>query len=81
MNVDHKSTAKALIRDLIQTYGQAGTLSLLAEVSLEALPARRGRPTREERVTRLVTNTLEGLLPAVIEAEGLAAAAKARNDE
>lgn len=81
MNVDHKSTAKAALRNLIATYGQAGTLSLLSEVVLEALPSRRGRPTRDERVSRLITSAMEALLPKVIEAEGLAAAAKASRDD
>lgn len=80
MSIEHKSTAKAALRNLVATYGSAGTLGLLSEVFLEALPARRGRPTREEKVTRLVTAAMENLLPKVIEAEGLAAAAKARQE-
>lgn len=64
--ISHKSTAKAALRNLLSTYGKSGTLTLLNEVLTESLPTRRGRPTREEAVARLVTSTLGAIIPEVI---------------
>lgn len=64
--VSHKSTAKATLRDLLSQHGKSGTLSLLREVLEEGLPARRGRPTRSESVTRLMVTTLETLIPEIV---------------
>lgn len=64
--ISHKSTAKATIRNLITEHGKSGTLNLLREVLEEGLPARRGRPTRNESVTRLMVSTLETLIPEVV---------------
>ena len=77
MSIEHKSTAKATIRDLLETYGTAGTLALLGEVVGEKLPARRGRPTRDEAVARLVTKVIGANLSEVITLEGKAMNAKA----
>jgi hypothetical protein len=79
--IEHKSTAKASLRNLISSFGTSGTLALLSEVLIEKLPARRGRPTRDEKVSRLVLKTIEGLLDDVVSAEGIAMAAKMKNDE
>lgn len=69
MSIDHKSTAKATIRDLFATYGRAGTLALISEVVMEGVEKRRGRPTRDEAVARMVARTLTDAFPAVSEAE------------
>jgi hypothetical protein len=69
MSIDHKNTAKATIRDLFAVYGRAGTLALISEVAMEAVPARRGRPTRDEKVARLVARTLTDAFPVVAAAE------------
>lgn len=67
--ISHKSTAKATLRSLLSTYGKSGTLTLLNEVLTESLPARRGRPTRDQAVTRLVTSALEAIIPEVVTGE------------
>ncbi len=67
--ISHKSTAKAAIRNLLAVHGKSGTLTLLNEVLSESLPTRRGRPTREEAVTRLITNILDAVIPEVIAGE------------
>lgn len=77
MSIEHRSTAKSLLRDLLETYGTAGTFALLGEVVGEKLPARRGRPTRDEAVARLVTKVIGTALPEVITLEGKALNAKA----
>lgn len=69
MSIDHKSTAKATIRDLFAVYGRAGTLALISEVAMEGVEKRRGRPTRDEKVARLVARTLTEAFPQVAEAE------------
>ena len=69
MSIDHKSTAKATIRDLFAVYGRAGTRALISEVVMEAVPQRRGRPTRDEKVARLVARTLTDVFPVVAAAE------------
>lgn len=81
MSIEHKSTAKATLRNLISNFGTAGTLALLSEVLIEKLPSRRGRPTRDEKISRLVLKSLEGLMGDVVAAEGMAMAAKMKNDE
>ncbi|NBT35734.1 MAG: hypothetical protein EBT03_09400 [Betaproteobacteria bacterium] len=78
--IEHRSTAKATIRDLLEAYGTAGTLALLGEVVGEKLPSRKGRPTREEAVARLVTKTIGTALPGVITLEGKALNAKAARE-
>lgn len=77
MSIEHKSTAKATLRDLLNEYGTAGTLALLGEVVSEGLPARRGRPTRDEAVARYVTKVIGTSLPEVITLEGKAMNARA----
>ena len=67
--IEHKSTAKAALRNLLSALGKAGTLALLGEVLMESLPKRKGRPTREESVTRMITSSLSLLLPEVNAAE------------
>lgn len=79
--ISHKSTAKAAIRNLLAVHGKSGTLNLLNEVLSESLPARRGRPTREEAVTRLITNVLSTIIPEVIAGEEKANAAVEPSDE
>jgi hypothetical protein len=80
--IAHRSTAKATLRSLLSTYGSSGTIALLGEVVLESVPRRRGRPTRDEKVARLIAKTLDGLLPELSEAEHAAAeAAEARSEE
>jgi hypothetical protein len=69
MSIEHKSTAKATIRDLITAYGRAGFLSLVGEVAMETVERRRGRPTRDEKVARLVAKAVTEAIPAVAEAE------------
>ena len=59
METLHRSTAKANLRDILTAYGHSGAVALLAEVVAEALPARRGRPTRQEALSRLVVNGLK----------------------
>lgn len=75
MSIDHKSTAKATIRDLFAAYGRAGTLALISEVAMEGVEKRRGRPTRDEKVARLVARTLTEAFPQVAAAEEAALAA------
>lgn len=75
--IEHRSTAKSLLRSLLETYGTAGTFALLGEVVGERLPARRGRPTRDEAVARMVTKAIGTALPEVITLEGMAMNAKA----
>jgi hypothetical protein len=75
MSIEHKSTAKATIRDLLATYGRAGTLALVAEVVMESVPSRRGRPTRDEKVARLVAKSLTDAYGAVAAAEQAALSA------
>lgn len=58
METLHRSTAKAAIRDILTAYGHSGAVALLAEVVAESLPTRRGRPTRQEALGRLVVNGL-----------------------
>lgn len=77
-DMNHRHTAKASIRQLLEAHGAAGTLSLLGEVLNESLPARRGRPTRDEAVNRLIVKDLGDLLPEVITLEGKALNAKAK---
>jgi hypothetical protein len=63
--ISHKHTAKAAIRNLFAAHGASGTLQLIAEVLSESIPQRRGRPTRAEGVARLISRSLEGILPEV----------------
>ena len=63
--MEHKHTAKASLRDLLSAHGKAGVLLLLGEVLREQLPARRGRPTRAEAVTRIALAGLEKAYQAV----------------
>lgn len=72
MSIEHKSTAKAALREILSIHGHAGTLSLLSEVVLEAVPSRRGRPTRQERVNRLVASSVASFLPSVAALEEVA---------
>ena len=69
MSIEHKSTAKAIIRDLLTAYGRAGFLGLVGEVAMEGVERRRGRPTREEKVARLVARVVIEAIPQVAEAE------------
>ena len=69
MSIEHKSTAKAIIRDLITAYGRAGFLSLVGEVAMETVERRRGRPTRDEKVARLVAKAVTEAIPVVAQAE------------
>jgi hypothetical protein len=69
MSIEHKSTAKASLRDLLSAHGKAGVLLLLGEVLREQLPTRRGRPTRAEAVTRIALAGLEKAYQAVANAE------------
>lgn len=80
-SISHKSTAKAALRNLIAVHGKSGALNLLAEVMAESLPSRRGRPTRDEAVTRLVLGALTVILPEVISGEEKVAAVVAPSDE
>jgi hypothetical protein len=81
MSIQHKSSAKASLRSIFSAYGVSGFLGLVSEVLMENLPARRGRPTRDEKVNRLVLSTLEPLLSKVAMAEGVAMAARMKSDE
>lgn len=69
METLHRSTAKANLRDILAAYGHSGAVALLAEVVAEALPARRGRPTRQEALSRLVVNGLKVVFNASRNAE------------
>jgi hypothetical protein len=69
MSIEHKSTAKASLRDLLSAHGKAGVLLLLGEVLREELPVRRGRPTRAQTVTRLALAGLESTYQAIANAE------------
>lgn len=79
--ITHKSTAKASLRNLLAVHGKSGTLNLLAEVMAESLPSRRGRPTRDEAVTRLVLGALTTILPEVVSGEEKVAAVVTPSDE
>ena len=69
MDMTHRHTAKASLRDLLAAHGKSGTILLLAEVLREQLPSRRGRPTRQESVVRLALSGLEAAYQAVANAE------------
>lgn len=79
-DMSHRHTAKSSLRQLLAAHGSAGLLSLLGEVINEDLPARRGRPTREEAVGRAITKSLGSLIPEVITLEGKAMNAKAKEE-
>ena len=80
MSMEHRHTAKASLRQLLAAHGSAGLLSLLGEVINEDIPARRGRPTREQAVGRAITKSLGALIPEVIGLEGRAMNAKAKDE-
>jgi len=69
MSIEHKSTAKASLRDLLSAHGKAGVLHLLGEVLREELPVRRGRPTRQEAVVRIALTSLNVAYQNVSNAE------------
>lgn len=67
--ISHKSTAKATLRNLLSTFGKSGTLTLLNEVLSESLPSRRGRPTRDEAVTRFIVSAVGAIIPEALGGE------------
>ncbi len=67
--IEHKSTAKATLRNILSVHGKSGTLLLLKEVLEGALPSRKGRPTREQAVTRMITSVFSTLIPEVVAGE------------
>jgi hypothetical protein len=69
MDMNHRHTAKASLRDLLSAHGKSGTILLLAEVLREQLPSRRGRPTRQEAVVRIALTSLQSAYQAVANAE------------
>lgn len=58
MALIHRHSAKAAVRSLFKAHGKSGAIFLLAEVLREELPARRGRPTREEADARAALKAL-----------------------